>query len=41
MYVHTTSHTLPNYDMSLGSLALTIPDAGDFMQSLEPYLSRI
>jgi len=35
IYAHTTSRTLPTCDISLDSLTVIIPEAGDFMEALE------
>jgi hypothetical protein len=40
VYTHTTLRTLPACDMSLGSLTVAMPQAGDFVESLEPYAFR-
>jgi len=37
IYAHTTSRTLPTCDISLGSLTVAMPEARDFVESLEPY----
>ena len=39
-YAHTNSRTLPNCDVSLGSLTVAMPEARDFVELLEPYLYR-
>jgi len=36
---HTTSRTLPLVTLSLGSLTVGMPEAGDFVESFEPYTS--
>jgi hypothetical protein len=38
IYAHTASRTFSTCDMSLGSLTVAIRKAGDFVESLEPYL---
>ena len=38
IYAHTTSRTLPTCDVSLGSLTLTAPEAGDFMELILLYV---
>ena len=35
IYAHTTSRTLPTCDISLGSLTVAMPAAGDFVESLD------
>ena len=37
IYAHTTSRTLPTCDISLGSLTLTAPEAGDFVELIVHY----
>ena len=37
IYAHTTSRTLPTCDISLGSPTVAVPEAGDFVEQLEPY----
>jgi len=36
IYAHTTSRILPTCDNGLGSLTVAMPEAGDFMELLEP-----
>jgi hypothetical protein len=38
VYAHTTSRTAPTCDISLGSLTLPAPEAGDFVQLILLYL---
>ena len=38
IYAQSTSRTLPTCDVSLGSLAVAMPEAGDFVESLELYV---
>jgi hypothetical protein len=35
-YAHTNSRTLPASEMKQGSLTATMPEAGDFVESLKP-----
>jgi len=37
IYAHTTSRTVPTCDVRLGSQTVAMPEAGDFVESLEPY----
>jgi hypothetical protein len=39
-YAHTTSRTLPTYDMTLGSLTVATPEAGDFVEWLQPFTEK-
>jgi hypothetical protein len=32
IYAHTNSRTLPTRDISIGSLTLPVPEAGDFVE---------
>ena len=38
IYAHTNSRILPTCHISLGSLTVGMPEAGDFVGPLEPYL---
>lgn len=41
IYEHTISHIFPTCDMSLGSLNVGMPEAGDFVKLFEPYLDGL
>jgi len=38
IYAHTTSRTLPPFDISLGSLTLPAPEAGDVVELILLYV---
>jgi hypothetical protein len=40
-YAHTTSRTPPTCDVSLGSLTVAMPEAGDFVESIEPHTANL
>jgi hypothetical protein len=40
IYAHTTSRTLAACDMSLVSLTVVMTEAGDFVESLQPYFGE-
>jgi hypothetical protein len=40
-YAHSTSRTLPTCDTSPGSQTVAMHEAGDFVESLEPYMHSL